>query len=723
MRFCKRAEPNRSVRKPCASISRFVPAGVRGNPALVLAGAFIALTAGLATAQGGSAPVAGAPAASAAPSVPAATPSVPATPLLPATPGASRGPSEGRAVGTRATVGATDNCASCHDLGNRRVAHPVFLKRTCTECHVPSPASARKRGRCQSQSVQAWQLARPVQEMCTECHAQVIQQAATFQSKHDVLKNGRCTQCHDPHGSDHPAMLRAAGKALCLRCHSVRSPPGAEKRIDLSKRVVHRALEKSECQDCHDAGHGSKNPSLLKKQQPDLCYGCHKRMDSGRAVHTAVRQGECLVCHDPHSSDYKGVLRKRREQVCFACHEIEPLLTQDVKHAPVAEGKCLDCHDAHSADLPRMVLAPGKQLCLKCHDAKSPKGKGTPGEKARIDFDKKVQHASVVKGECQDCHVSGHSGENLKLLRQPPADLCYKCHNRKDSKRYTHSALRVGDCSVCHAPHTSDSKALLAKPTIKDVCFQCHHDDVTGRTAVHKPVAEGKCDECHNAHGAPNRNLLTRGEGKAVCYSCHKVMDNVKVRHAALDRYGCAVCHDPHGAGQKFLLPKNVNAVCITCHPDRADGHHVTSMVAKGHVVSGPIDPRRPDHAFTCASCHNPHGSDSPRLFYIGENAMESCDGCHGDRTGKHPELKNIISRAKASQGSAGGGAPGAGAPGGGAPGSGEGAGAGLPGSGAEAPGAGAEDPGAGGDGTPGGGDDLSGSGSDFAPGSGEGER
>ncbi|BDG07415.1 cytochrome c3 family protein [Anaeromyxobacter paludicola] len=715
MRFRKSPAPATTARKPCAAPRRHAARSARPvGPALLAAAAATLLAAGLATAQG-------TPAPPARTSPPAAKPAAaPAPTPLTATPSVRSG------VGTRATAGLTDNCAACHDYSARRLPHPATQKRACAGCHVPA-TGGKKRGRCQSQSVQAWQLAKPVQELCTECHGEVMKKASSLTVRHDVLNKGRCAQCHDPHGADQPVLLRASGKALCLRCHSNRSPPGTERRIDLSKRVVHRALEKNECQDCHDAGHGGKNAFLLKKNQPELCYGCHKRMDQGKAVHTAVRQGECLVCHDPHSSDHKGLLKKPRDQVCFACHEVEPLLTRPVKHAPVAEGKCLDCHDSHNAELPRVVLLPGKQLCLKCHDARSPKGKGTPSEKARIDFTKKVQHKSVVKGECQDCHVSGHSGDNLKLLRQPPADLCYKCHNRKDTQRYTHSALRVGDCAVCHLPHTTDNRALLSKPALKDVCFTCHQDDVTGRAAVHKPVGEGKCDECHNAHGAQNRNVLTRGEGKAACYSCHKVVDNVKVRHAALDRYGCAVCHDPHGAGQKFLLPKNVNALCISCHPDKPDGRHVTAMVPKGHVVGGPIDPRRPDHAFTCASCHNPHGSDSPRLFYVGDNAMESCDACHGDRTGKHPELKNVISRAKANQGSAGGGGPGGGAPGAGGPGAGgpgggapePGAGSDLPGAGADAPGAGADMPGAGGGDEPGSGADMPGAGGGDEPGSG----
>ncbi|HET9594799.1 MAG TPA: cytochrome c3 family protein, partial [Anaeromyxobacteraceae bacterium] len=555
-------------------------------------------------------------------------------------------------------------CADCHTaLVKRKVVHAALEKVKCSACHKPT----QRVGRCKSASASAWALTKPQGELCAGCHDEK-KVSAPFKVKHAF--NGRCVDCHDAHAADQPKLMRASGKKLCLSCHDKRS--GARevtKRIELTKKFVHAALEKSECQDCHDAGHGGAREALLKKEQPELCYGCHKRKDTTKVVHTAVRQGECLECHDAHSSNLPALAKRPREQLCLSCHETEPLLTRSVKHAPVAEGRCLECHEPHGSDKPNLVLGTSRAVCLKCHDSKADASGGV-SEAMRVDLSRKVVHKAVKEGECTECHDAGHSGDNPRLLKKAPVDLCYGCHSRKDGQRYTHGAVRLGDCAVCHLPHSSDYPKLAAKATTRETCFTCHQDDLTGRPVMHKPAAEGKCDACHGPHGAQNRWVLTKGDGKQACYACHRPVDTGKVKHAALERYGCTGCHDPHGAGNRFLLGKKTNELCVSCHARQPDGQHVTAVRSSrgGHVVSGLLDPRRPDREFSCASCHNPHGSDSPRMFYSGNGPMESCDGCHGDRTGRNPMAKNVIHRAyppkPAQTGSAGGAGGGGGDPG-----------------------------------------------------------
>lgn len=458
-----------------------------------------------------------------------------------------------------------------------------------------------------------------------------------------------------------PLAGTAAGER-CSGCHAQLT----------QRQIVHGALTRNECAACHrpSAEKGkcqAKTAShwVLVRTEPELCYGCHARKDQSKAVHTAVRQGSCLSCHEAHASNYAGLVNDSREKLCFACHEAEPA-TKAVRHAPAAEGRCLDCHDPHGGNLPNAIKAEsGIAFCQRCHDAKAPTGKGTPGPAYRIDLSKPVVHAALKRTDCLGCHEGGHAGENLKLLKKSAIELCYGCHERKDRSRYPHGAVLVGDCVVCHDPHSSTAPKLLRKATAQETCFLCHQDDLTGRKVVHAPVKKG-CDQCHDPHGGPNRFGL-KAQGKEACYKCHKPVDAGKVKHAALERYGCTGCHDPHGTANGALLPKRVNDLCATCHERERDGRHVTAIVASGHPVGGNLkDPRRPGHELSCASCHDPHGSDNPVLFYFGASSMEMCDGCHGDKSGKHPELKNLVSRARpqglAPTGAGSGGpAPGAG--------------------------------------------------------------
>ena len=251
-------------------------------------------------------------------------------------------------------------------------------------------------------------------------------------------------------------------------------------------------------------------------------------------------------------------------------------------------------------------------------------------------------HPALDAGGCVACHEPGHSSATPKLLKKRPVELCYDCHDRQDGKPFVHSAVRLGDCAVCHEPHASDWKPLLRKQKPADTCFLCHADDATGRAFVHRPVADGQCTACHSPHGANHEFSLLRGAGKTLCYTCHKQVDGGKHKHAVLERGGCMACHDPHATNNPFFLPKPVNELCQSCHADKIDGTHVTSFIPKGHKIFGGPDPHNIDADFSCASCHNPHGSNNVKLLRFGAGPMEVCDWCHGDRMGKHPELKDV---------------------------------------------------------------------------------
>lgn len=476
---------------------------------------------------------------------------------------------------------ASKDCVGCHaSLVSGGQQHQPLKGGHCSACHVLAPVGTA--GKCQSPLGSAWALSAPQPQLCARCH-----DTSGAAPAHPVIKSQGCTACHDPHSSKNPALAKVwPAEALCAKCHA--------------------------------------------------------RYDDAEFIHTAVKKGQCLGCHSPHAGEAKPLLIESRETLCSSCHKPAGLAKGLHRHAPAIEGRCLDCHDPHRSDFKAQTLEKGRKLCLGCHDASLAAGPGSPAPKYRVDLTKQVIHKPVRADDCQVCHTEQHSSDQPALLSRSVADTCSKCHPKfEEVFKFQHGAVKVGDCAVCHDPHSSANQGLLRSARASDLCFRCHQDELTGRKWVHKPAAEKGCLECHDPHGGDGPFNLVGAQGKDLCSRCHKPVDAKKNVHRAITRYGCTACHDPHAANYAKGLIRATNALCTSCHDRQQDGSHVTS-IGSTHKVEGGPDPHDPARDFSCASCHDPHASDGPKLLRFGATPMESCAFCHGDKSGRHPELKDI---------------------------------------------------------------------------------
>ena len=149
-------------------------------------------------------------------------------------------------------------------------------------------------------------------EVCVGCHVQ--KRAQLQRSSHIPIREGKvkCSDCHNPHGSMGPAMLKQSSvNENCYSCH-------AEKRGPL---LWEHAPVREDCSNCHNS-HGSNYRALLKMKNPYLCQNCHlgayhigelyQGSDITGADKHTVGKG-CLNCHPLiHGSNHpSGVFLQR----------------------------------------------------------------------------------------------------------------------------------------------------------------------------------------------------------------------------------------------------------------------------------------------------------------------------------------------------------------------------------------------------------------------------
>ncbi len=237
--------------------------------------------------------------------------------------------------------------------------------------------------------------------------------------------------------------------------------------------------------------------------------------------------------------------------------------------------------------------------CLKCHS------KLTKGS---------VVHAAVSMG-CTTCHSgidaktvphkkNGAAGHGLSAA-QP--DLCYGCHAKEAfEKKHVHAALGMG-CTSCHNPHSSN-KAKLLLSDAPDLCFTCHDKALFSKKNVHAPVAGGMCLTCHTPHSSDEVALLANTPYD-LCLTCHSEI--TKKPHAISGR--------GHPLGP-IKRPK----------PGKKKKKKAAQELASAPSTTPVMDPARPGREFYCGSCHEPHSTDSPKLFRFNtKSAMDICVNCH----------------------------------------------------------------------------------------------
>ncbi len=186
-----------------------------------------------------------------------------------------------------------------------------------------------------------------------------------------------------------------------------------------------------------------------------------------------------------------------------------------------------------------------------------------------------------------------------------------------------HTEENEGKCSSCH-PLSLSASVKEQKSTVEAECKTCHGALVSQKSS-HVPASNWDCLMCHDPGSAPKYQLYSDKKYDAsLCYECHADKQEAQSKPTVhLVSEDCTACHDVHGSRNDALVVDRVNTVCSSCHPDAAKTPHPVI----NHPLEGRPDPLHEGKELSCATCHNPHASDHPRLLNMPQFSL--CQACH----------------------------------------------------------------------------------------------
>ena len=218
----------------------------------------------------------------------------------------------------------TSDCTSCHNPhgSNNRgiifdVAHAAVTEGRCVECHQ-EPGSLKTK--------------KQTTQLCRECHQDMVTQTFNKNRVHwPLVDNVGCLNCHSPHASRHPKLVKGSLVETCGKCHA--------------DTVALQEVSK-------------KNPKNKKLCEP-------------------VRTGNCTACHSPHGSNNVLLIDQPSISIdlCGRCHEWQTHSTHPIGEKTIdprdknLSVECLSCHKAcGTANNPAMLpFSSTYELCIQCH--------------------------------------------------------------------------------------------------------------------------------------------------------------------------------------------------------------------------------------------------------------------------------------------------------------------------------------------------------------------
>jgi DmsE family decaheme c-type cytochrome len=182
-------------------------------------------------------------------------------------------------------------------------------------------------------------------------------------------------------------------------------------------------------------------------------------------------------------------------------------------------------------------------------------------------------------------------------------------------------------CEGCHGPARAHVEGMgnkaairafstLSKKQVLETCLTCHAKDLARANIQHSEhtQADVVCTSCHSIHHSPTPKFLLAKQQNEMCYTCHasvRAQFAMPFKHRVNEgSVQCTDCHNPHGTfeaswrmgARPRLVDQRLGGEepCLKCHVDKR-GPFVFEHA--GVRVEG------------CEGCHSPHGSTNAKLL------------------------------------------------------------------------------------------------------------
>lgn len=468
---------------------------------------------------------------------------------------------------------------------------------------------------------------------------------------------GECTNCHDPHGTQNPDMLRypvnVAGSnmnELCMKCHDREDVLADTGLFDGSR--VYLASE-----------HGKKAQWLSEYNVGGFVYN-----------KTSFLPGVCLNCHNSHgkttddSADAAKVIPKMlviqdgpENEICNKCHENSAVR----ENQPGYFGRELYDKSAHKGVWPRPgVLWPGGRYygeanpeetrgkCINCHD---------PHGTAKRDW-----FGNII-------HISGETFDEEE-------ELCYTCHRSGvvspiyDLKQFRDSGKLTGHMPWMTVNVHTYGEDLNSKPRHVE-CQDCHNvhavESTWGITSLDERLPKalkgtwGIRITSWPTPNAPNYTKTGAGEWREKPvetdpdkYPYEIVSSDDPQFEEYMLCFKCHASYAPQSGGKRvvaFMNPKNASSHGFNPYSKNPTNFMNKALSRKVNGIpvadwlfrpGSPFNPN-PDinvtgeprrYKVTCSDCHGnsnpngpkgPHGSNFDYLLKRDPKNIAFCTDCH----------------------------------------------------------------------------------------------